>query len=130
MINTVPEGWGPAARCSEANSQPRMKERKVCFISDADTVERQLISVQRLTPCTGNLGKSCYKRKEEVPAETAQSALTAIFKFEHRGLASAILAVLGTVDLQFQGQFVSISLRPALGIVAAPVMATVWPSCH
>ena len=130
MINTVPEGWGPAARCSEANSQPRMKERKVCFISDADTVERQLISVQRLMPCTGNLGKSCYKRKEEVPAETAQSALTAIFKFGHRGLASAILAVLGTVDLQFQGQFVSISLRPALGIVAAPVMATVWPSCH
>ena len=107
-----------------------MKERKVCFISDADTVEGQLISVQRLTPCPGNLGKSCYKWKEEVPAETVQSALTAIFKFGHHGLASAILAVLGTVNLQFQDQFVSISLRPALGIVATPVMAIVWPSCH
>ena len=37
--------------------------------------------------------------------------------------------VLGTVHLQFQGRFVSISLRPVLRIVAAYVTATVWSSC-
>ena len=39
------------------------------------------------------------------------------------------MIVLGTVHLQFQGRFASISLRPILGIVAAYVMATVWSSC-
>ena len=32
-------------------------------------------------------------------------------------------------NLQFQDQFVPISLRPIPGIVAAYVMATVWSSC-
>ena len=42
------------------------------------------------------------------------------------GLTSVILIALSTVNFQFQGLFVSISLRPVLGIVAACVMATVW----
>ena len=40
-----------------------------------------------------------------------------------------LLIVLSTVNLQFQGWFVSISLRPVLGIVqdgAAYVMPIVW----
>ena len=45
------------------------------------------------------------------------------------GLTSVILIVLSTVNLQFQGRFVPISLRSVLGIVAAYVMATVWSSC-
>ena len=62
-------------------------------------------------------------------AETAQSALMVILKLVIGGLTSVILIVLGTVNLQFQGWFVSISLRPVLGIAAAYVMATVWSSC-
>ena len=52
-------------------------------------------------------------------AETAQSALTVIFKVVMGGLTSAILIVLGGVNLKFQGPFVPISLRPVLRIVAA-----------
>ena len=33
------------------------------------------------------------------------------------------------MNLQFQGWFVSISLRPVLGIRAVNVMAAVWSSC-
>ena len=52
-------------------------------------------------------------------AETAQSSLTVIFNLVPSGLTSIILIVLGTVNLQFQGSFVSISLRSILRIVAA-----------
>ena len=52
-------------------------------------------------------------------AERAQSSLTVIFKLVTSGLTSIILIVLGTVNLQFQGSFVSISLRSILRIVAA-----------
>ena len=45
------------------------------------------------------------------------------------GLTSVIFIVLSTVDLHFQAQFVSISLRPVLGVVAAYVLGTVWPFC-
>ena len=61
--------------------------------------------------------------------ETAQSALIVILKLVLGGMISVILIVLSTVSLQFQGQFVPISLRPVLGVVAAYVMATVWSSC-
>ena len=61
--------------------------------------------------------------------ETVQSALTAILKSVIGGLTSILLIVLSTVNLQFKGQFVPISLRPVLGIVAAYVMATVCSSC-
>ena len=61
--------------------------------------------------------------------ETAQSSLTGILKLVIGGLTNVILIVLGTVNLQFQGWFVSISLRPILRIVAAYVMATAWSSC-
>ena len=61
-------------------------------------------------------------------AETAQSSLKVIFKVVISGLTSVILVVLGTVNLQFQDPFVSISLRPVLGIAAGYVMDTVWSS--
>ena len=69
------------------------------------------------------------RRGERLHAETAQSALTVIFKLVVGGLTSVILIVLGTVNLQFQGPFVPISLWPVLGIVAAHVLGTVWSSC-
>ena len=58
-----------------------------------------------------------------------QSALTVILKLVISGLISVILIVLSMVDLQFQGWFVPISLRPTFTILAAYVMATVWLSC-
>ena len=61
-------------------------------------------------------------------AGTAQSSLTVIFRLVMSGLTSIILNVLGTVNLQFQGPFVPISLSPVLGIVAVYVMGTVWSS--
>ena len=59
-----------------------------------------------------------------MPAETAQSALTVIFKLVISGLTIVMLIVLNTV------WFVSISLRPILGTVAAYVTGTVWPPCN
>ena len=60
-----------------------------------------------------------------VHAETAQSSLTIIFKLVISGLTSTILIGLGTVNLQFQGPFVPISLQSILRIVAAHVLGTV-----
>ena len=51
-------------------------------------------------------------RGKGLRAETAQSALTVIFILVVSGLTSIILIVLGTVNLQFLGGFVSLSLRP------------------
>ena len=47
-----------------------------------------------------------------------QSSVTVTFKLVVTGRTSIILVVLGTVNLQFQGPFVPISLRPVLRIVA------------
>ena len=52
-------------------------------------------------------------------AETAPSSLAVILTSVISGLISVILGVLGTVNHQFQGSFVSISLRSILRILAA-----------
>ena len=62
--------------------------------------------------------------RRQLYLEIAQSVLTVIFKLVIGGLTSAILIVLGTVNLQFQGPFVPVSLRPVLGIVAAHVLGS------
>ena len=54
--------------------------------------------------------------------------LTVMLKLVIGGLTSIVFIVLSTVNLQFQGRFVSILLRPVLRM-AAYVMATVWSSC-
>lgn len=64
-----------------------------------------------------------------VPTQTAQSALMVVLKLVISGLIMVFLTASSTVSLQFQGQFVNISLRPVLGIVTPYVMATVWASC-
>ena len=70
--------------------------------------------------CSGvHAGPTCRKQ---------QSALTVIFKLDIGSLTGIILIVLGPVNLQFQGQFVTISLRSVLGTVAAWVVGTVWSS--
>ena len=73
-------------------------------------------------------GKSFYRQTGGLHAETAQSALTVILKLVTGGLTSVILIVSGIVNLQSQGPFVPISLRPVLGIVVAHVLGTVLVS--
>ena len=111
-------------------------ERKVCFVLDASNrwgVEGGRAPVQRPTP------------PPRPPTTRGQELLSTegggYMQKQHRqlwqaswnwscgGLTSVILIVLGTVSLQFWGQFVSISLKQILGIVAAYVMPTVWSSC-
>ena len=122
--------WGPAVRRSKANKEARLVERKVCFILDASNRRGGRTSVQRATPHHWrSVGKSFYRWREGLHVETAQSALTVILKLVIGGLTSVILILLSTINLQFQGWFVPISLRPILIIVAAYVMATVWSSC-
>ena len=101
-------------------------EKKVCFILDSDNQGWGVrwTSVQRPTPpAPNNKGVRAFiYRGRGLHAETAQSALTAL-KLVIGGLTSIILIVLSTVNLQFHGQFVPISLKPILGLVAANVMA-------
>ena len=69
-------------------------------------------------------------RRKGLPAETAQSALTVTFISVISGLTSVILIVLGTVNLQVQGWFVSLSLRPFSELW--PLMwssGAFWSSC-
>ena len=78
-------------------------------------------------------GESFYEQSVCVGglhAEMAQSTLTVIFKLLISGLANIILIVLGTVNLQFQGPFVPISLWSVLRIVAVHVPGTVRSSCR
>ena len=74
--------------------------------------------------------KSFYRWKEEaICRNSIQSALTVILNLVIGGLTSIILIVLGTVNLQFHGWFVFISLKQILGIVGVCVLVTVWLSC-
>ena len=89
------------------------------------------MSVQRPTPPTPATSgaRAFINRRRRPHAETEQSFLTVTFKLIIGGLTGIILVVLGTVNLQFQGLFVPISLRPVLKIVAAYVVGTVWSLC-
>ena len=89
------------------------------------------MSVQRPTsptPATGG-ARAFIDRRRRPHAETEQSFLTVIFKLIIGGLTCVMLVVLGTVNIQFQGLFVPISLRPVVKLVAAYGMSTVWSSC-
>ena len=88
------------------------------------------MSVQRPSPMTDNQWATTFIDGGggwALYTETVQSALTGILKLVMGGLTSIILIVLGTVNLQFQGWFVPISLSSILRIVAADITATVWP---
>ena len=121
--------WGLAACHSRASKQARLVERKVCFNSHAGNQSgegwQKLVQRSTSPPLTISGARAFIDRWRGLHAETAQSALTVIFKFVVDGLTSVILIVLGTVNLQSQGPFVPISLRPVLGIVIAHVLGTV-----
>ena len=120
--------WGPAAHHSKANKEARLVERKVCFISDvgnwgwrvADTCPKSNFAP---APDSGSFYRQSIGRDGGLHAETAQSSLTVIFTLVVSGLTSITLVVLGSVNLQFRGALVPISLRPILGTVAAEVQS-------
>ena len=107
-----------------------LAERKGCFILDVSNQGRGQMSVQRPSfPADEQRVRAFIDRGRGLHAEIAWSSLAVIFRLVIGGLTSIILVVLGMVNLQFLGRFVSISLRPTLGIMAAYVMGTVWSSC-
>ena len=119
--------WGLAAHHSKANKEARLVERKVCFISDAgnwgwrvaDTCPKSNFAP---APDSGSLYRPSTGERG-LRAETAQSSLTVIFKLVISGLTSITLVVLGSVNLQFRGALVPISLWPILRTVAAEVQS-------
>ena len=108
----------------------------MCFISNAGNLGRwRGDSCPKANfPHTGNQWiRAFIGRGRGLHAETALPAQTVIFQLVIVGLTAiltlVLLIVLGTVNLQFQGPFVPISLRPILGIVAAHVLGAVCSSC-
>ena len=122
--------WGTAAHCSKANKGARLVERKVCFIFQRlATCGGGWTPVQRPTAANSQWARAFTEKGERgLHVETVVSALTS-WNWSCGDLISIILIVLSMVNLQFQGRFVPIFLRPVLRIVAAFVMATVWSSC-
>ena len=110
--------------------------RKVCLVSDARSWRVGEVDVCPKSdphPTPGNQwGKSFYRQRDGVVgAATCRNrtvSSTVTFRWVISGLTSDVLIVLGTVNLQFQGPFVPISLWPVLGIVAGIVLGTVWSS--
>ena len=115
--------WSPTACHSKANKQSKLGERKVYFISDAGNWCWGVMNAcPKADSPHGQLeGESFYRWKEG--ATCRNSIVTSdSFRLIISGLTSIILIVLGTVNLHFQGRFISISLRPVLRIVAVYVM--------
>ena len=97
---------------------------------------RHLPKGRLLPPHQKARGESFYRQSlcvcwgwGELRAETAQSSLTVIFSMAISGLTGITFVVLGTVNLQFRGALVLISLQSVLRIMAAQVLGTAWLSC-
>lgn len=118
--------WLLAAQKSIKRSQIGRKEGLLYFDSSSQSGEDICLKADSVPQS----GTWIFKdRGRGLHAETTQSAVTVILKLVINDLTSIILIVFGTVNFQFPGQGVSMSLRPILGLVAAYVTATVWPSC-
>ena len=78
-------------------------------------------AVGEVFPLEQSRGKNFYRQGGGVYM-LKQSALTVILKLVIGRLISVILIVVSTINLQFQGWFVSISVRPVLSIESAYVM--------
>ena len=78
-----------------------------------------------LIPRTGiQWGKSFYKQKEGVICRNSAVSSDSHLQIGHQWSDQHHLG-----NLQFQGPFVPIPLKPGLGIMVAHVMGTVWLSC-
>jgi len=125
----VTERWSPAVRCPKASKLAKLVEREVYFRCQQLGVLGGKTSVQRLTPpqlAISGARAFIDRNRGQLQAETAQLAPTVIFKLVICGLTSIIMVVSRTINLQFQGLFVPISLRPILRILAAYVWVKSW----
>ena len=113
----VTESWGLAAHHSKGNKQATLVERKVYF-RFSDWQGREGVCPKADSP-PDNRGQELLQTGRGLLAKAAQSSQIVIFRLVLGGLTSITLAVLGTVNLQLQGQFLSVSLRPILGTEAA-----------
>ena len=84
------------------------------FISDAGNWRVEWTSVQRPTSPADKQGVRALQMEGGLHAEPAQPALTVVFRLVIGGLTAIILFVVCTVNLQFQGWLVAISLRSVL----------------
>ena len=130
----VTERMCVVSSCSLFKSQVGGKE-SLLYFRFQQLEGRVQTSVQRLTtpplPTQARWARTFIDRSGGwLHAETTLSSLIVIFKLTISGLASIIMFVLGTVNLQSQGPFFPVSLRPVLRIVAAHIMGTVWSSCN
>ena len=125
--------WGLTAHCSKANEEARWVEKGKAALFWMRAMGRGLVGCpsKGQFPPTSTPTPALTIREQEfffigwrwgLQAETAQSVLIVLLKLVISGLTSVVLIA---INLQFQGRFVPISLRPIFGIVAAYVMATV-----
>ena len=114
--------WGPAAGCSKANKEARLVERKVCFVLDAGKGRGGVVgcgvgrlsegwlsrTANRWTWASVDRGRGhVWKRHSQLWQPS--------WNWSCSGLTSVVVIILSTVNLQFQGWLVPISLRPVLG---------------
>ena len=116
---------GPVAPCSKASKQTGQlggKESLLFQMQATGGAGCGHPSKANPPPQAGR--ESIYRQSQGrgQHAETAQSSLTVIFRLVIGGLPSSVLVALGTVNLQFQGALVPISLQSVLRIVAAHVL--------
>ena len=124
--------WGPAACGLKAKKRGKVGGKKsLLYFGYWQPGEDGLLSAGCLPPhplITYQWARALYRQRERAMCRNSNQLCQSSWNWSCGGLISVILIVLSTVNLQFQSQFVSISLRPVLGIVAAYVMATVCSS--
>ena len=122
---------GPAAPHSKASKQARLVERKGCFISGASSWWGRVVNIcpKADSPHDKQGVRASIDRVEGVTCRNSTVISNRRLQLVISGLTSVILVVLGTVNLQFWGALVPVSLQSVLGIVAAQVLGTVWSSC-
>ena len=124
--------WGPAACGLKAKKRGKVGGKKsLLYFGYWQPGEDGLLSTGCLPPhplIAYQWARALYRQRERAMCRNSNQLCQSSWNWSCGGLISVILIVLSTVNLQFQSRFVSISLRPVLGIVAAYVMATVCSS--
>ena len=124
--------WGPAACGLKAKKRGKVGGKKsLLYFGYWQPGEDGLLSTGCLPPhplIAYQWARALYRQRERAMCRNSNQLCQSSWNWSCGGLISVILIVLSTVNLQFQSWFVSISLRPVLGIVAAYVMATVCSS--
>ena len=100
--------WGLAANCSKAIKEARLVERGISFILDASNQKEGGRLSKGQLPVTDS-GQELLEAEGGGYIQKQNYQLTVTLKLVISGLTSVILTVLSTVNIQVQGQFVSIS---------------------